>query len=72
MKNFNAKNIKEYRISLLDCQVDLVLRSLELYGYTYRFVAPHKVPETREEDLKIALVRDTYEQILSDYTANTK
>ena len=72
MRDFNIKNIKKCEISLLGCQVDLVLRSLELYSYIYRFVAPHKKPQTREEDLRIALVRDTYEQILAEYTTSTQ
>lgn len=72
MVDFNTEDIREHNISLLDCQVDLVLRSLELYSYTYRFVAPKKKPETREEDLRIALVRDTYEQILAEYTTSKK
>ena len=72
MKDYNTENIRKYRISLLDCQVDLVLRSLELYSYTYRFVAPQKKPQVREEDLRIALVRDTYEQILSEYTTSAQ
>ena len=66
------ENIEKYKIGLLGCQVDLILRSLELYSYIYRFVAPHKIPQTREEDLKIALVRDTYEQILAEYTTSIK
>ena len=72
MKDFNTKNIRKYKISLFGCQVDLVLRSLELYSYTYRFVAPQKKPQTREEDARISLVRDTYEQILAEYAESKK
>lgn len=72
MRDLNMENIQKYKIGLLGCQVDLVLRSLELYSYTYRFVAPQKKPQTREEDARISLVRDTYEQILAEYKEQEK
>lgn len=70
MLSFDTNFVREHKISLLDCQIDIILSSLELYSYTYKFVAPRKISETREEDLRISLVRDTYEQILSSYTSS--
>lgn len=53
----------------LDCQVDLILRSLAFYKYTYEFIYPRrKENRSLEENLRISLVRDTYEQIFTQYT----
>jgi len=38
--DFDIDNIKKSDISLLDCQIELILRSLEFYGYTYNFIYP--------------------------------
>lgn len=65
-------NIKKRKIELLDCQVELVLKSLEFYAYTYKFVYPRKKSLTKEENLRISFVNDTYEQILSEYTEKEK
>ena len=66
--DFDINNIRKNKIELLDCQVDLILRSLEFYSYTYQFIYPrrHK-SETKEENLRICLVRDTYEQIINQF-----
>ena len=65
-------NIKKNKIELLDCQVELILKSLEFYAYTYKFVYPRKKALTKEENLRISFVNDTYEQILSEYTEKEK
>lgn len=70
--DFNIDIIREHQITLLDCQVDLILKSLELYSYTYRYVAPQRKSEKKEDDLRISLVRDTYEQILNEYSTSKK
>ena len=68
MKDFNTKNIRKYTISLLDCQVDLILRSLEFYNYAYKFIYPRRgKSESLEANLRISLVNDTYEQILNEF-----
>lgn len=46
--------------------MDLVLRSLEFYAYTYKFIYPRGGIMSKEENLRICLVRDTYEQIVSE------
>ena len=63
--DFDVDNIQKNSIDLLNCQVDLILRSLEFYCYAYTFVYPrsHK-NASKEENLRISLVRDTYHQIL--------
>lgn len=66
--DFDINLIRKNKIELLDCQVDLILRSLEFYSYTYQFIYPrHGKSETKEENLRICLVRDTYEQILNQF-----
>ena len=70
--DFDINFIREHKISLLDCQVDLILKSLELYGYTFKYVCPKKKYEDREDELRISLVRDTYHQILAQYCESKK
>lgn len=66
--DFDTENIRKNEISLLDCQIDLILRSLEFYLYTYRFIYPRRgKAETEEENLRKSLVFDTYNQILNEY-----
>ena len=36
--NFDTENIHSVELNLLDSQVDLILRSLELYGYNLEFM----------------------------------
>lgn len=64
--DFDITVIRENKITLLDCQVDLILKSLEFYSYAYRYIFPRK-KLTDEEDLRISLVTDTYHQILSQF-----
>jgi hypothetical protein len=67
--DFDTEHIRKHDISLLDCQVDLILRSLAFYKYTYEFVYPRrKENKSLEENLRISLVKDTYEQIFTQYT----
>ena len=52
--DFDIDKIRKNKIELLDCQIDLILRSLEFYAYTYQFIYPrrHK-SESKEENLRI-------------------
>lgn len=62
--DFDIDSIEKNTIELLNCQVDLILRSLEFYCYTYQYIYPRRgKTETKEENLRISLVRDTYYQI---------
>lgn len=62
------KNLKVYNISLLDCQVNLVLKSLQVYCYDVNEkYSRRKISITNEEASEKALIRDTYHQILSEY-----
>lgn len=67
--DFDIDSIRKNNIELLDCQIDLILRSLEFYCFTYQFIYPRRgKSESKEENLRIGLVRDTYEQILNEFT----
>ncbi len=67
--DFDTNNIRKNSIDLLDCQVDLILRSLEFYCYTYNYIYPRtkKKFESPEAALRLSLIRETYQQILSQY-----
>lgn len=73
MIDFDIDSIRKNKIELLDCQIDLILRSLEFYCYTYDYIYPrsHKA-KSKEENLRLSLVRDTYEQILGQYSKSRK
>lgn len=69
--DFDIDSIRKNRIELLDCQIDLILRSLEFYSYTYTFIYPRTgKSESKEENLRKNLVRDTYNQILAEYNSS--
>ena len=71
--NFDIDSIRKNKINLLDCQIDLILRSLEYYSYTYQFIYPRRgKTESEEENLRISLVRDTYNQILKQFGESKK
>lgn len=71
--DFDIDKIRKNKIELLDCQIDLILRSLEFYSYKYQYIYPRRhESETKEENLRICLVRDTYEQILNQFGISKK
>ena len=63
--NFDTSNIHSVELNLLDGQVELILRALELYGYNldYMLNSNDSSDETRQE--KLALLKYTYEQVLA-------
>lgn len=66
--DYDIKKINNNKIELLDCQIELILNSLEFYSYTYQFIYPRAgKSRTKEENLRVCMVRDTYHQILSQY-----
>ena len=66
---FDLDTIRKNNIELLDCQVEIVLKSLEFYCYTYNYIYPRtkKKFESPEAALRLSLIRETYQQILSQY-----
>lgn len=63
--NFDLKNIQSVELNLLNGQVEIILRSLELYGYNLEFMlnSTDATDDMRQE--KIALIKYTYEQVLA-------
>ena len=69
--DFHVDSIEKNTIGVLNCQIDLILRSLEFYAYTYQFVYPRRgKTESLEENLRKKLIRDTYQQITSQLKLN--
>lgn len=68
MLEFDTDIIRKNKIELLDCQVDLILKSLEMYCYMYQFIYPRSNKSlTNEENLRVSLVKDTFDQILNQF-----
>lgn len=69
MKEFDGKfdtnNIHSVELNLLDGQVEIILRALELYGYNldYMLNSNDSSDDTRQE--RLALLKYTYEQVLA-------
>lgn len=62
---FDFDNIHPIDLRLLDGQVDLILRALELYVYNLDYMLNCEKSEDEERTKKIAMVKFTFEQILS-------
>lgn len=62
---FNTDNINYIDFHLLEGQVDLILRSLELYAFNFHNVYDIDKDSNRE-DLRNALLFHTYNEILSN------
>lgn len=62
---FNFDNINPVEFRLLDGQVDIILRALELYVYNLDYMLDCEKSEDEERQKKIAKVKYTYEQVLS-------
>lgn len=63
--NFDINNIHSVELNLLDGQVELILRGLELYGYNLDYMLNSNDSNDEIKQEKIALLKYTYEQILS-------
>lgn len=71
-RDYNEFYIKN-KIELLNCQIDLILRSLGFYAYNYSLIYQRiGKSESLEENLRKSLVRDTYHQITSQIHSNYK
>lgn len=63
--NFNKDNIKSVELNLLDGQIELILRSLELYSYNLEFMLDNSDSSDDLRQEKMALIKYTYENVLS-------
>lgn len=62
---FNIKNIQSVELNLLNGQVEIILRSLELYAYNLEYMLNSTDSTDDRKQEKIAMLKYTYEQILS-------
>ena len=71
LKNNVNNEIQSVELNLLNGQVDLLLRSLELYGYNLQYMLNTDNVENEEREEKIALLKFTYEQIQASQSEQT-
>lgn len=62
---FNLNDVIPVDLRLLDEQVDIILRALELYAYNLEFMLNTENSNDNERQKKLALLKYTYEQVLS-------
>ena len=62
---FDTTNIHSVELNLLDGQVELILRALELYGYNLEYMLNGADLSNELKQEKIAMLKYTYEQILA-------
>lgn len=64
-KKFDVNSIHSVKLNLLDGQVEIILRALELYGYNMEYMLNGNDVSNELKQQKIAMLKYTYEQILS-------
>lgn len=64
-KKFNTNNIQSVELNLLNGQIDLILRALELYGYNLEYMLNGVDTSNELKQEKVAMLKYTYEQILA-------
>lgn len=62
---FDKNNIHTVELNLLDGQVEIILRALELYGYNMEYMLNSSDATEELKQEKISMLKYTYEQILS-------
>ena len=67
-------DINPVEMKMLSEQVDIILRALELYAYNLEYMLDGEKSSDDERKKKIAMLKYTYEQVLSDQAeqVNTK
>ena len=63
--NLDTNNIHSVELNLLDGQVELLLRALELYSYNLEYMLNSSDSDDEQKQEKMALLRYTYEQVLA-------
>ena len=67
--NYNLDSVRKNDIELLDCQCEIILKCMEYYCYSSNFILQRNGKYTnREDEKKIALITDTYEQFSRQFT----
>ena len=62
-KKFDTNNIHSVELNLLDGQVEIILRGLELYGYNLEYMLNGSDVSNELKQEKIAMLKYTYEQV---------
>ena len=62
---FQTNNIHSVELNLLDGQVEIILRALELYGYNLEFMLNSSDSSDENKQEKLAMLKYTYEQVLA-------
>ena len=70
--SFDKTAIHSVELNLLDGQVDLILRSLELYSYNLEFMLNAEESDEEKKREKLAQLKYTYEQVLSSLAEQVK
>ena len=63
--NFDPKSIASVELNLLNGQVEIILRALELYGYNLEYMLDSNDSSDDMKQEKIAMLKYTYETVLS-------
>ena len=63
--NFDTNNIQSVKLNLLNGQVDIILRALELYSYTLEYMLNGENSPEEERQEKLAMLKYTFEQVLA-------
>lgn len=63
--NFDKTAIHSVELNLLDGQVDLILRSIELYSYNLQYMLNAEESDDEKRREKLAQLKYTYEHVLS-------
>lgn len=66
---FDKKNILPVELKLLNGQVDIILRSLELYAYNLEYMLDNEKSNDNERQQKVAMLKYTYEEVLATQAA---
>lgn len=62
---FDKNKIHSVELNLLDGQVELILRALELYGYNLEYMLNSNDATDEQKQEKISMLKYTYEQVLA-------
>ncbi len=62
---FDVDNISPVELRLLNGQVDLILRAMELYSYNLEYMLNSTEATNDERQEKLAMLKFTYEQVLA-------
>lgn len=64
-KKFDTSKIQSVELNLLNGQVDIILRALELYGYNLEYMLDSNDSTDEQKQEKISMLKYTYEQVLA-------